>query len=163
MKFNANVQRQRFTWMVIPKSCFLTGDDMLPHMQTLVFWNMNKACHYNDLLLYFKSQSDTTKLDSLVFISLFGISCVSYIRGALRLSLWNINKLYTRSVVQPKATWWFTGGPSLHPLLDLKVILWEVAFPYLWATIGCLVDVACVWVSVWFGLWKLNTNRNFYL
>ena len=163
MKFNANVQRQRFTWMVIPKSCFLTGDDMLPHMQTLVFWNMNKACHYNDLLLHFETQSDTTKLDSLVFISLFSISCVSYVRGALRLSLWNINKLYTRSVVQPKATWWFTGGPSLHPLLDLKVILWEVAFPYLWATIGCLVHVAYVWTSGWFGLQKLNKNGKLYI
>ena len=31
----------------------------------------------------------------------------------------NINKFYTRSVVQPKASWWFTEGFSLHPLLEI--------------------------------------------
>ena len=127
------------------------------------FLKHEQSLSYNDLLLHFETQSDTTKLDFLVFISLFSISCVSYVRGALRLSLWNINKLYTSSVVQPKATWWFTGGLSLHPLLDLKVILWEVAFPYLWSTIRCLVHVAYVWTSVWFGLQKLNKNRKLYL
>ena len=144
---------------MIPKSCFLTGDDMLPHLQTFVFWNMNKSYHCNGLW-YFKAQPDITKFYSLVFISVFRLSYILCTREALRLSSRKKNKWCTQTVLQPKVTWWFT---SLHQLCDLKVILWEVAFLYLWATIGCLVDIPCVWVSVWFGLWKLNTNRNFYL
>ena len=145
-----------------PKSCFLTGDDMFPRLQTFVFWNMSKSCHYN-YLWYFKAQPDITNSYSLVFISVFGLSNLLCTREALRLSSRKKNKLCMPTVVQPKVTWWFIGEPSLHQLRDLKVISWEVAFPYLWAIIGFLVDVACIWVSVWFGLWKLNTNRKFYL
>lgn len=34
---------------------------------------------------------------------------------------------------------------------------------YLSASIGCLVDVADVWVLVWLRLWELNTNIKLYL
>lgn len=116
LKFNAKEQRERFKWMVIPKSCFLIGDNA-PSTHADIS-SLNKYCHYNDQLLHVKAQPDTTKSNPLVFISVFGLSCVSYIREALRFSLWNINKLYTRSVVQPKMTRWFTGGLSTVCLIS---------------------------------------------
>ena len=118
LKFNAKEQRERSKWMETPKSCFLTGDNaasMHAHISSL---ELNKYCHYNDSLLHVKAQPDTTKSNPLVFISVFGCSCVSYIREALRLSLWNINKLYTRSVVQPKVTRWLTGRLSTICLIS---------------------------------------------
>lgn len=84
-------------------------------------------------------------------------------RAVQTLGSLKINKLYTQSVLQPMVTWWLLGRRLLHHWLDLKGILWGVAFTYLWASIGCLVDVAYVWVSVWFRLWEVNTNIKLYL
>ena len=119
-----NREKDSHGWWLL-NHAFSLGIMLLPCMQTLVFWNMNKYCHYNDWLLHVKAQPDTTKSNPLVIISVFGLSCVSYVRGALRLSLWNINKFYTRSVVQPKANWWFTEGLSLHPLLEILKAKWR--------------------------------------
>lgn len=87
----------------------------------------------------------------------------SVTRAVQTLSSLKINKLYTQSVLQPMVTWWLLGRRLLHHWLDLKGTLWGVAFTYLWAAIGCLVDVAYVWTSVSFRLWELNTNRDLFL
>ena len=86
----------------------------------------------------------------------------SVTRAVQTLSSLKINKLYTQSVLQPMVTWWLLGRRLLHHWLDLKGILWGVAFTYLWAAIGCLVDVAYIWTSVSFRLWELNTNTDFF-
>ena len=104
--------------MVTPKSCFLTGDNAASTHAHISSLELNKYYHYNDQLLHVKAQPNTTKSNPLVFISVFGLSCVLYIREALRLSLWNTNKLYTRSVVQPKVTRWLTGGLSTICLIS---------------------------------------------
>lgn len=46
LKFNAKEQRERFKWMVIPKSCFLIGDNA-PSTHADIS-SLNKYCHYND-------------------------------------------------------------------------------------------------------------------
>lgn len=106
--------RERFKWMVIPKSCFLTGDDMLPRLHTFVLWNMRKSCHYN-YLWYFKAQPDITNSYSLVFISVFELSNILCTREALRLSSRKKNKWCTPIHQQWYNLRWLDGSLEKLP------------------------------------------------